>query len=172
MDLVPSLPPQCALGRSQLVEAFNQVAAELNLTGLDGNICSLPVPECRHHDDDEEEEGDHHGDDKDRVESGRFREASSNTPTQSLLLIPHTGSGEGSSSGVVGCWSVLEFCHDLVVHSGLVPADCLSGECPEENDNSSSSSDDRPSAAEGEGKYIAVSVLKKTFVSIKPRGGR
>ena len=50
---------QCDINKMQLVRAFNDVAEELNITGLDGELCSLPVPECEYHDDDDE---DHHGD--------------------------------------------------------------------------------------------------------------
>ena len=42
------------------------MAVELNVTGEDGHICSLPVPECDHHDNEEhhEEEEDHHDDEE------------------------------------------------------------------------------------------------------------
>ena len=47
------------MDRKQLLLAFNEVAQELNVTGVDGSICSLPVVECHHHDNDDYVE-DHH----------------------------------------------------------------------------------------------------------------
>ena len=57
-----------------LVIAFNNVAIELNVTGLDGAVCSLPVEECHdedHHDneDDHDDEVEDHHDNEDH-ESG------------------------------------------------------------------------------------------------------
>ena len=61
-----------------LVIGFNDVAVELNVTGMDGAVCSLPVKECHddkgHHDNDDhqgddDEVQDHH-DNEDHEESG------------------------------------------------------------------------------------------------------
>ena len=73
---------QCVVNKMKLVVAFNEVAAELNVTGVDGELCSLPVPQCHHHandddhhEDDEgedhhdnDEDGDHHDDDDEKRE--------------------------------------------------------------------------------------------------------
>ena len=56
---------QCTVDRKQLLLAFNEVAQELNVTGVDGSICSLPVVECHHHDNDDDDEEDHHDNDDD-----------------------------------------------------------------------------------------------------------
>ena len=45
------------------MQAFNEVATELDLRGSDDQVCALPVPECHHHDDDE----DGHHDDKEEA---------------------------------------------------------------------------------------------------------
>ena len=52
---------QCAIDKTHLVESFNEVTIVLNITALDGQICSLPVPDCHHHDD-EDNDDDHHDD--------------------------------------------------------------------------------------------------------------
>ena len=66
---------QCAVDVMQLVLAFNEVAEELNVTGLDGELCSLPVPKCDHHDDDQHDDGDEdHHDDGDEDHHGEIGE--------------------------------------------------------------------------------------------------
>jgi hypothetical protein len=171
----------CAVRKSQLVGAFNEVAEELNLTGADGQVCYLPVPECHHHDDDEEdhhddkdegdhheeedghhddeEEGDHHDDDKHHDESGKFKTSLTH---YRQLPPPHTGSGGSSYNGSSvdrGCLSVYEVCQELIVHSGLAPPTCLSGECPENTTAAGPSPSDRPTAAEAYGLGFLMVVL-------------
>ena len=59
ISAISSFLHQCTVDRKQLLLAFNEVAQELNVTGVDGSICSLPVVECHHHDNDDDVE-DHH----------------------------------------------------------------------------------------------------------------
>ena len=61
-----------------LVIAFNDVAMELNVTGMDGAVCSLPVKEC--HDED-------HHDNEDHEESG-MRLVLHSDPTCHIFHLP------------------------------------------------------------------------------------
>ena len=128
--------PQCAVSRMQLLQAFNEVSLELNVTGEDGHICSLPVPECRHHDGEEYE---HH--DNDDNHRGDNEEHAHND-------------GSGSADSVNGtCWDVYTVCEDLIIHTNLVSSSCLSEDCSEDDHTNSTSTDGRgtrPSTAEGE----------------------
>ena len=131
-----------------LVMAFNDVAMELNVTGMDGAVCSLPVKEChddKGHHDSKDHQGDDHHDDEDHEESG-MRLVLHSDPTCHVFHLPSTGSGSTDSR----CLFIYKICEDLILHTNLTSASCLSGECPREDNHTSSSSSEGPSSGEGE----------------------
>ena len=80
-----------------------------------------------------------------------------------------SGSGEGSgsrSTNASGCVAMFEVCQELILHSGLASSSCLSQECLEEEDNSTSSASsgsNRPTAAQGEN-TMATSLNKLVHI--------
>ena len=121
-----------------LVIAFNDVAMELNVTGLDGAVCSLPVEEC--HDED-------HHDDEDHESGMRLASRYTLIHMSCISLVLYTGSGSATDSQ---CLSIYKICEDLILHTNLTSASCLSRECLEDDNGTSSSSSEGPSSGEGE----------------------
>lgn len=74
----------------------------------------------------------------------------------------HSGSGGAMSSNNTECYTLYDVCVELILHTNLTSLSCLSGECINDTGvNDDSTSNDRPSSAEGI--YVIIIIIIPLF---------